>query len=276
MCPHEEKLTAWLLGDLSPEEHQALSRHLETCASCRSVSEELSRVLTPLRSGLAKDRDLHIAAKPGRASPLQAFRAFWTTPQAGLRRVAVLALFFGVVATLVGVVYQRSLQTEPSDGGVTYVSYLQPAVAPPPALYPEEKIVVDADCQTPALAEAPLPAEPPDRPTVSVGVPLVPAPERVSPPLNRLIVGESVRQATQRPFETKRAATAATGKSKVAAAKQRDREKSESPALPQAAPADALAVQPIRLAGAALAATNAVSTNSIPTNAVKPTAHHTP
>ena len=56
MCPHEEKVTAWLLGDLPPGEAQAMTRHLEACAECRAVRDDCAGVLAPLQSALAKDR----------------------------------------------------------------------------------------------------------------------------------------------------------------------------------------------------------------------------
>jgi pyruvate/2-oxoglutarate dehydrogenase complex dihydrolipoamide acyltransferase (E2) component len=281
MCPHEEKLTAWLLGDLSPEEHQALTRHLETCASCRSVREELSRVLTPLRSGLEKDRHLRISRPPAAEPSLSAFRAFWSTPNEGLRRVAILTLSFGTLFAFIGVIYQ-SFQSTPAElDSVTYVSYLQTNEAPPPALAPAEELRSEA--AKGSLSESAPHTERQLLSPTPVDLPAVPAPEPQKHAFRKLVKADAEPEQKQRSLSDAAPAApaaAAAFELPTPAAKpsaKRERAKAASVATPRP-PAD-LMTKPVRLAGAVapatfapatLAPTNAVSTNAIPTNAVAP------
>jgi len=281
MCPHEEKLTAWLLDDLSPEEHQAMTRHLETCDACRSAKEELSRVLMPLRSGLEKDRDLRMAARPqSKAAPLRAFFALWFTPQEGLKRVASLALFFGTLFVVIGVVYQKAHRPASSGSSdITYVSFLQSNEEPPPVLAPsEEAKSVRADKSS--LAESPRLSEQLAAPSAPVVLPDVPAREPRPLPRERGIIDESVRQATRKAFvrapaPASESQPALTVPDKVVAAKS-ERAKAAGVTPQHPAAGASLLAKPIGLAGASLASTNAVPTNATPTSAVMPAVRHAP
>ena len=71
-CPFEEKLTSWLLGDLSAQEQNEVTCHVFTCASCRQECDELRKVLFPLRSGLHKDQGLFKPRKRATWAPVVA------------------------------------------------------------------------------------------------------------------------------------------------------------------------------------------------------------
>jgi hypothetical protein len=266
MCPHEEKLTAWLLGDLPPEEHQALTRHLETCASCRSVREELSSVLTPLRSGLEKDRHLSVGPLPIKTTPRPGIRWLWSAPHEGLRRAAILTLSFGTFFAILSMVYQGA-QRKPHDAkAVTHLTFLRSDEKPAPALVPV-KAVGGATAAKDALAESEPNPEPFTTPTAPVAHPAAPAPDYSAPAFRTL--------AKAAPAPTAPAETAAPAPSYPAqAVAKRERGKAPSAASIPRPPPD-LVTKPVRLAGipppALVAPTNAVPTNAVPTNAVMPT-----
>ena len=75
MCPHEEKITAWLLGDLPPSAQDEMTRHLERCAACRAARDELEGVLVPLRHGLERDRRSYGSCRTTRVPAALAFSA---------------------------------------------------------------------------------------------------------------------------------------------------------------------------------------------------------
>ncbi|MEI8241810.1 MAG: von Willebrand factor type A domain-containing protein [bacterium] len=54
-CEQENRLTPFLLGDLSERDEAEFSRHLAGCAACQDCARELSLVLKTLADGLAKD-----------------------------------------------------------------------------------------------------------------------------------------------------------------------------------------------------------------------------
>ena len=54
-CEQENRLTPFLLGDLSEREEADFSRHLAECTACQECARELSPVLQSLADGLAKD-----------------------------------------------------------------------------------------------------------------------------------------------------------------------------------------------------------------------------
>ena len=64
-CDHENRLTLFLLGDLSERDEAEFSRHLADCARCQENARMLSPVLKALETGLARDHvrtprfDLH-------------------------------------------------------------------------------------------------------------------------------------------------------------------------------------------------------------------------
>lgn len=268
MCPHEEQLTAWLLGDLPPEEHQTLTRHLATCASCRSVKEELSRVLTPLRSGLEKDRNLLIAPRPPRAVPRRTFRTLWSTPHEGLKRAAILTLSFGSLFALLSVVYQSAQRAPHDAAAVTTLTFHPAAETPAPALLPvpDQSSAAAKDALTePVPRSENFTADP-----APVAMPATPAPDRQAPAFRRLIKADAEQEAKRKDAAGAATAAAAYAPAPSAPAKavtKRERSK-DARGAPQRPPAD-LMTKPVRLAGA-LAPTNAVPTNAVPTNAVAP------
>ena len=287
MCPYEEKLTAWLLGDLSPDERQDVTRHLEGCAACRAACEELSRVLTPLRSGLEKDRHLNVpeesdvsvcsgAVRRSADSPASTRPTFWSrlssTPHEGLKRVAILALSFGTLFTLVSVVRHRPQRISGDPNAVTYLSYLQPKEEPDPTLAPAAE-PQGAASDRPILAESPaqeriaLPAAP-------VVLPDQPAPDRRAPSFPRIADAEAAWEATRKAFAAKdanpvsvAAAPAACAPVRESAPAKAKREHAKDTVRRMSAD---LQTKPLQRVGNALAATNAVPTNAVPTNAVMP------
>ena len=131
MCPHEEKLTAWLLGDLPPAAQAEMTRHLERCAACRAVRDELEGVLVPLRHGLERDRRFMPQAVP--AARRDALRA-GVPLQRWLRRAALFALSFGSVFVLFSAL--RMQREERGEGVVTRMTFQRQDEAPPPVLTP--------------------------------------------------------------------------------------------------------------------------------------------
>ena len=266
MCPYEEKLTAWLLGDLPPEEHLALSQHLETCDTCRSVKQELSRVLTPLRSGLEKDRTMRLVAPPRQAASRRTLRRLWFSSHEGLRRAAILTLSLGTLYALISVVYQNAQRTPDSADSVTQLTFYPAAESTVPALIP-----VNVQDATPAakakeaLAESNPRSDPFMTSPLPITQPAMPAREPHAHTFRKLVETAAEAEATQGVLPSAAPAsetalakgTAMTERCKVAAS-----------VTAQRPPAD-LMTKPVRLAGA-LAPTNAVPTNAIPTNAVSP------
>lgn len=120
MCPHEEKLTAWLLDELPPDERREIARHLEACAACRDVRDALSSVLTPLRSGLAKDRRLQLVLQPARGPAPHAPCRPWFVRHEGLRRAALFAVAFGTLFVLISTVYRQTSGNRHSNEPVTH------------------------------------------------------------------------------------------------------------------------------------------------------------
>jgi len=138
MCPYEEKLTAWLLGDLRPDEQEAVTRHLSACASCRAVRDEIAAVLTPLNSGLAKDKRLFPQPAAPRRVPAW-FHAPW------VRAAALFVVSFGTLFALFGLIYNAATRTDPV-GPVTTFTFLKPD-QPPEPLEPLAPSAETADVQ---------------------------------------------------------------------------------------------------------------------------------
>ncbi|MEI7900356.1 MAG: zf-HC2 domain-containing protein [bacterium] len=262
MCPHEEKLTPWLLGDLPPDEHQALTLHLATCASCRSVKEELSHVLAPLRSGLEKDRNLRVAPLPTReASPRHTWHRLWSTPHEGLKRAAILALSFGTLFALISVVYQNAQHAPRDADTVTHITFMRNTDEAVPALAPVADLSnngADHD----ALSEAVPRLEASTAPSASVSRPATPAPDRPEPPFRRL-----VNKPGAAPVKAAQAADAAPALSTLEKKTVAKRERSKPASAPaqRASPAE-VTVRDFKLAAQPPVPTNAVPTNSVPTN----------
>jgi hypothetical protein len=135
MCPHEEKVTAWLLGDLPPRERQAMTSHLASCEACRAVRDELGGVLSALRSGLAKDGGR--APDAARRAQDVRRREWWA---GWLRHAALLAVSFGTLFSVLAAVYLLTGRARaPRDEVVTHMTF-HPAGAlavPPLAPLPE-------------------------------------------------------------------------------------------------------------------------------------------
>ena len=303
MCPYEEKLTAWLLGDLSPEEQQDMTCHLEGCAACRAACEELSRVLSPLRSGLEKDSRLNVpaesdvsvcsdavrrsavcsgAVRRSADSPASTRPTFWSrlssTPHEGLKRAAIIALSFGTLFALISVVLPRPQRISGDPNAVTYLSYLQPKEESAPALAPAAEPKADAADKS-ILAESPAP-ERIALPAAPVVLPDQPAPEPRAPAFPRIADAEAAREATRKVFAATAAKPAPAPAAPVASASalesapaQAKREHAKDTARRMSAD---LQAKPLQRVGYAHAATNAVPTNAVPTNAVMPAVKRKP
>jgi hypothetical protein len=299
MCPHEEKLTAWLLGDLPPGEHESLTRHLDGCAACRAVRDELSRVLTPLRSALAKDslwRDAAGTAAPcrphhgtplpsapptvGTAAPCRPplWAWLWLRPHDGLKRAALLAVSFGTLFALISAVYRSANRERVPAGDITHIEFHKASdEAPAPALAPMPQADKADDASTDRLAaEAKRSVATFSVASKPVPHPAPPAPEPRMPELRRLVNAEAPKAA---PAEAAARSDAASGgpasvpaapAAKAAAVAKRERAKPS--AVTATRPPANLQAKPLLLAGATLAPTNSAATNAIPTNAVPPTA----
>lgn len=274
MCPYEEKITAWLLGDLSPGEQQDVTRHLESCPSCQAAREELSRVLTPLRSGLAKDVDWVIPLNDLSSSESPYVRPsrwawLWNQPNRILKSAAILTVSFGTFFALINVAHNRSQRIAKEPSGITYVSYLQPKEDPAPPLAPAEELKTEAaDNPHPAVAAA---AERSLSETAPVVLPEPLPPERKMPSLPRIADAEPAQAAAKKAFSVQKAkptlATVSPAASAPSADLRYERAKDETVARRSSAE---LQPKALRLAGEALALTNAVPTNAVPTNAVMP------
>jgi len=270
MCPYEEKLTAWLLGDLSSEDAHEMALHLETCASCRSVRDELSHVLKPLRSGLEKDRALGLV-RPRNPAPLRAFFALWLTPQAGLKRVAALALFLGALVALIGVTYVGSRHAAPG-ADVTYVSFLKPNEVPPPTLAPAEE-VRETRIGVPLSDESSHHAEQLVNRSDVIALPGIPAREPV--PMSREwgIVDKTIRLPSRgvlvrTPAPSAERSSAYSARDRAEAAKSKHAKVVASASSHPAAAV--LVAKPIALAWASSAVTNTPATNAVVPGVVTP------
>ncbi len=273
MCPYEEKLTAWLLGDLPPEEQQAMTRHLQACDTCRKVRDELTHVLTPLRSGLEKDRHLRVEPHPTpctgcRESP----RPFWYIRYERLRRAALFALSFGALFAGVSVVYRQTAGQHPNDENVTHITFHRKE-APAPALAPAMGAAKAPPTAKDDLADFKPEAVHPEAAAPAVVAPALPAPEPMMPKLRRLVKTEGKAAISAAPApaaKAERSYSAAPVTAKAKAAAKSERAKASASAITRP-PAD-LQIKPIGLA-ARPASTNtiAIPTNTIPTNAVAPT-----
>ena len=309
MCPHEEKLTAWLLGDLSQEEQQEMTRHLEGCASCRAVREELSRVLRPLCSGLAKDRgwcgegtaagardnrhspapspagEGSCAQKPhggrpgakGKPAPGRLASWLWHSPHEGLKRAALLTVSTGTLFALISLLYQSSQRQTIPASVVTHIEFKKDAGGgPPPTLRPvaesepSDAAAARLDKDTAQHQNESFAAE-----RAAVPYPEPPPADPSRPKLRQLPtrsteMKEAVAAAAEAPAEPPAAAAA------PAAAKQSVAKRERAKTAPATRPPADLQMKAARLAGAPLAHTNAFSTNAAPTNAVAPTAKGKP
>ena len=278
MCPHEEKVTAWLLGDLPPDEAQAMTRHLEACAECRAVRDDCAGVLAPLRSALARDICVEgragsplPAAEPCRAPRSRAAtRGLAALPREWLRRAALLAVSLGMLGVLLAVAYRQTGRGRGADGNVTHITLLRgdgKGVPPLDALPEEAK---DAPPVLAGLLEGRLLETDGQAMEIGTGI----SPVAAEPPHFRgFLKSEDVARANKavpqmRPVAAKETVPPAERLAEIRrGSKSGD---SGSPAYPQA--------KPIMLGGASLAlpaeTNSAATTNNVSvTNAPGQTAH---
>jgi hypothetical protein len=127
-CPFEEKLTSWLLGDLSPKEQNEVTCHVFACASCRQSCDELRKVLFPLRSALHKDQGLFKPKK--HVSWTQ-----WLYTPSWVGRAALVILSASIVLAVMSFYHHQLTQrSHREDEPVTHITFTKPEV--PPTLEP--------------------------------------------------------------------------------------------------------------------------------------------
>jgi len=115
-CQYEEKLTSWLLGDLSPQEQQDVTCHVFTCAACRKETAALRRVLSPLQSALHKDHVL-FQAKPALPWTTRLLMSPW------VRQAALLMISCSIVCAVMTLYYYQLTQRHAVDGPVTQITF---------------------------------------------------------------------------------------------------------------------------------------------------------
>lgn len=145
-CPFEEKLTSWLLGDLSPQEQDEVTCHVFTCVECRKECDELRKVLFPLRSALHKDQGLF---------KVRTHVPWWQRiqPPAWLGRAALLLLSVSIVLTVMSLYHQElTSRNNRVDGPVTHITF---GKIPPPPL-PLEPLVIKTPQACDLLADMKL------------------------------------------------------------------------------------------------------------------------
>ncbi len=106
---HEQHLTAYLLGDLTPPEAEAVRRHLAGCAGCRDEARLLGQSLGVLRDTLREDARVPDRLTPERLAAVLATRPATESARRGkpgwlFRRHRMSPLFAtltGLAATLV-------------------------------------------------------------------------------------------------------------------------------------------------------------------------------
>lgn len=123
-CPFEDKLTSWLLGDLSVQEQNEITCHVFTCASCRQECDELRKVLFPLRSALHKDQGLFKAKK--KISWTQ-----WLYTPSWVGRAALLILSASIVLAIMTLYHHELTQrSNREDETITRLTFSKPEPLP--------------------------------------------------------------------------------------------------------------------------------------------------
>ncbi len=263
MCPYEEKITAFLLGDLSPEDQQALTRHFDMCASCRNVRDELSRVVIPLRSGLEKDKRLHIPLRPlNRTAAVP--RHLWWQRHEWLRHAALFAVSFCTLFALINVAYRQTVRRNHDDAGVTHITFQRQEI-PAPELKAAGTPLTSAqsdlsDFKTDAFSISPSAPE--------VLAPAIPVPEKNMPKLHTLVTVGRKEDETENICQTAPSAPLKTMAKKEKSSAKREQAKDAYPFVASPIPSD-LVIKPLTLVGM-IAPTNTVSTNTVSTNSVSP------
>ena len=121
----EERITSYLLGDLTEAESERIRTHLQTCEGCRALAQELELTLDLVRGALAADAEAPVALSPERRERIRAagtppveasgFRLDWVQPW--MWRAAGLAAIVVVLACLLAPAFQRDSTTLASRNG---------------------------------------------------------------------------------------------------------------------------------------------------------------
>jgi len=138
-----EQLTAWLLGELTPDEARAVEQHLATCASCRTELDELRFTLNLLREALQAE-PLEETLRVDRRRALSRLRRPRGVPGAFLKSLAWAA---SILLTVGGFWWFRSEGPEPP--AVTSTRTADPGIHDAAALHAAP---VPEDRATPMVA----------------------------------------------------------------------------------------------------------------------------
>ena len=113
-CSFTEKISSLIDGELATTEAREVERHLLTCPECEQVKTDF----LSLRSQIAgfetslqpavQNRELKRILSRGERVPVRGLRWGWTTP-------AIAFAMLLVVAVIIGVIYQSSLNTVPEE-----------------------------------------------------------------------------------------------------------------------------------------------------------------
>ena len=109
-CQHTEQVSAWLDGELSPEEAETLELHLAVCPICQEEQEtieQMSEMFTVFREGLGP-RD-----------------SVWTEETEGLTRVGFQKMFSLAALVLIGLGAIFSLTSNLQDEELRFERYLE-------------------------------------------------------------------------------------------------------------------------------------------------------
>jgi hypothetical protein len=141
-CQYEEKLTSWLLNDLSPQEQDEVSCHVVVCDACQKSCDDLRRVLFPLRSALYKDQGLFREHRP-----LSWTQRVMASPW--LRQAAILLISCTIVCAVMTLYYYQLTQRHVVEGPVMHITFGKKEEPPPPL----EPVVMPSTPKTDLLAQ---------------------------------------------------------------------------------------------------------------------------
>jgi hypothetical protein len=216
-------------------------------------------VLTPLRSGLAKDRAWHAPAahRSGCRRPFR-WATLWQRPHDGLRRAALLTLSAGTLFVLINALYQTSRREAVPADAVTTVQFkkgqpedpvpaLRPLADAAPAAMEAESLDQDARARNEGIVlenpPVPLPVPPAAEPRLPK-LRNLPAEPAAAPAKEKALAAEpSEPEPEQKPYKRERAKPSAIER-----------------------PPPGLQIKPSLLAGAPLEHPAQRPLNAIPTN----------
>ncbi len=154
-----ELLTAYLDGEVTPEEKAYIEAHVAGCTHCRSELEGLSAARDNLRGALKSMTEEALPSPQtwekikGRLETKESRRGFWSSFTLGRVATAATAVAILIVAI---VIWQF--------GGIFEIGAPPPAPAPAPTPVPAPTVPVPAPPPVPTPTPAPSPEPPPPMP----------------------------------------------------------------------------------------------------------------